>query len=119
MDGLMYVFVAGIFGLLFGMLVMHLLQQKNAGSSDVKAVKEKLDNYQQQVESHFAKTADLIDNLTDSYKEVFQHLSESAEKLLTDEQIKNQLINRKSREVTIKYLKSSQDDEDENTPDAV
>jgi hypothetical protein len=119
MDGLVYILVAGIFGLVFGMSVMYLIQKKNAGGSDVKAVQEKLDNYQQQVEHHFAKTADLIDNLTDSYKEVFQHLSESAEKLLTDEQIKNQLINRKSREVTIKYLKSSVTDDDENSPDAV
>ena len=39
---------------------------------------------QQDVENHFARTADLIDNLTNSYKEVFDHLSESAEHLLTE-----------------------------------
>jgi len=58
----------------------------------------------------------LIDNLTDSYQAVFSHLSESAEDLLTDEQIRNQLINRRSREVTIKYLKSGEDEDSHNPP---
>ncbi len=79
-------------------------------------MQEKLDNYQAEVESHFSKTADLIDHLTDSYQKVFEHLSDSAEDLLTDEQIQNQLINRKSREVTIKYLKNN-DQQAENPPE--
>ena len=73
-----------------------------------KAAEEKLQDYRQEVEQHFAKTADLIDHLTDSYKDVFSHLSESAEHLLTEEQIKNQLLNRKAREVTLKYLKGDE-----------
>jgi uncharacterized membrane-anchored protein YhcB (DUF1043 family) len=118
MNGMIYVLTAGVIGLLLGMLVMYLLQKKSSPNNDAQAVQEKLDEYQQQVEGHFAKTADLIDNLTESYKEVFEHLSDSAESLLTEEQIKNQLINRKSREVTIKYLKGGEDDE-QNPPDSV
>ncbi|TDR22676.1 YhcB family protein [Marinicella litoralis] len=118
MDGLIYILVAGVVGLLIGMVVMHLLHKKTTSDTGVKAVQEKLDKYQLEVESHFSKTADLIDNLTDSYKEVFEHLSDSAESLLTDEQIQNQLINRKSREVTIKYLKSS-DEAKQSPPDSV
>lgn len=118
MNGLIYILVAGVVGLLGGMLVMHLMHKKTAENTDVKAVQEKLDKYQVEVENHFSKTADLIDNLTDSYKQVFEHLSDSAENLLTDDQIQNQLINRKSREVTIKYLKSS-DQEQQNPPDSV
>ncbi len=118
MNGMVYIMVGGIFGLLLGMLIMYLLQKKNLQNSDAHAVQEKLDAYQEQVEGHFAKTADLIDNLTESYKAVFEHLSDSAESLLTEEQIKNQLVNRKSREVTIKYLKGGEQNE-ENTPDSV
>ncbi|MCB1583458.1 MAG: DUF1043 family protein [Xanthomonadales bacterium] len=117
MNGMVYIMIGGILGLLLGMLIMYLLQKKGAHYEDTRAVQEKLDAYQEQVEGHFAKTADLIDNLTESYKAVFEHLSDSAESLLTEEQIKNQLANRKSREVTIKYLKGSQQSED--TPDSV
>lgn len=118
MNGMVYIMVGGIFGLLLGMLIMYLLQKQGNQNSDTKAVQEKLDAYQEQVEGHFAKTADLIDNLTESYKAVFEHLSDSAESLLTEEQIKNQLVNRKSREVTIKYLKGG-DQNEKDTPDSV
>ncbi len=118
MNGMIYIMVGGVFGLLLGMLIMYLLQKQSAGHSDARTVQEKLDAYQEQVEGHFAKTADLIDNLTESYKAVFEHLSDSAETLLTEEQIKNQLANRKSREVTIKYLKGSELNQ-EDTPDSV
>ena len=108
MDGILNMVMAGIVGLVIGGLFMYFAQADKQSETSVKAVEKKLENYQQDVETHFAKTADLIDNLTGSYQEVFEHLSESAEKLLTEEQIKNQLNNRKSREVTIKYLKSTE-----------
>ena len=121
MDEILNMVMAGVVGLVIGGLFIYFMQaSKNSGNS-VKAVEEKLESYQHDVETHFAKTADLIDNLTSSYQEVFEHLSESAEKLLTEEQIKNQLINRKSREVTIKYLKGSDalEEAQENPKDAV
>ena len=105
---------AGLLGWALGMAGMYLLNQRKGQQHSVKEMERRLDAYQHKVEDHFAKTADLIDNLTDSYQAVFKHLSESAEELLTDEQIRNQLINRRAREVTIKYLKS--DDENNINP---
>ncbi len=119
MEGTMGLIIAGIIGVVVGAVLMYVMKGKQPADQSVKAVEEKLNNYQQEVESHFAKTADLIDNLTNSYKEVFEHLSDSAESLLTEEQIKNQLINRKSREVTIKYLKSTSAEDEINPPDPV
>ena len=112
MDEILNMVMAGVVGLVIGGLFIHFAQRGKTPNNSVKAVEEKLENYQQDVEKHFAKTADLIDNLTSSYQEVFEHLSESAEQLLTEEQIKNQLLNRKSREVTIKYLKGTEASED-------
>ncbi len=107
MDQVLNLVMAGVVGLVIGGLFMYFFSSDKKSETSVKAVEDKLENYQQDVEAHFAKTADLIDNLTGSYQEVFEHLSASAEKLLTKEQIQNQLVNRKSREVTIKYLKNS------------
>jgi len=104
--------LAGLVGLVIGGVFMYFALRKKAPNQSVKAVEEQLHQYQQDVEAHFAKTADLIDNLTHSYKEVFEHLSESAETLLTEEQIKEQLLNRKAREVTIKDLKNNEDTAD-------
>lgn len=112
MDEFLNMVLAGVVGLVIGGLIMYFARAGKASDHSAKALEKKLENYQQDVEAHFSKTADLIDNLTNSYQEVFEHLSESAEKLLTEEQIKNQLMNRKSREVTIKYLKGSEATED-------
>ena len=111
MDDILNMVMAGVAGVVAGGLFMYFANKGENSSASIKEVEEKLHDYQQDVEAHFSKTADLIDNLTNSYKDVFEHLSDSAENLLTEEQIKNQLINRKSREVTIKYLKSTVDDE--------
>lgn len=99
---------AGVLGLALGIAAMYLINRRQGARSSVKQVEQRLNEYQKQVENHFSKTADLIDNLTESYQAVFSHLADSAEDLLTDEQIRNQLINRRSREVTIKYLKSDE-----------
>lgn len=114
MDGILNMVMAGAIGLIIGGLFMFFAIKGNSNNNSVKEVEQKLENYQNEVEVHFAKTADLIDNLTNSYKDVFEHLSESAEKLLTEEQIQKQLINRRSREVTIKYLKGTEDEETQN-----
>lgn len=106
---------ATLLGTALGIAGMYLVSQRKGKQTSVKEMERRLDDYQHKVEDHFAKTADLIDNLTDSYQAVFTHLSESAEDLLTDEQIRNQLINRRSREVTIKYLKSGEEDDNITT----
>jgi len=108
METLLTVVVSLLVGVVIGFLASSWHHRKNNGGVQAKAAEEKLQDYRQEVEQHFAKTADLIDHLTDSYKDVFSHLSESAEHLLTEEQIKNQLLNRKAREVTLKYLKGDE-----------
>lgn len=107
---------AALLGCALGMAGMYLVSQRKGQQHSVKEMEQRLDDYQHKVEEHFTKTADLIDNLTDSYQAVFTHLSESAEDLLTDEQIRQQLINRRAREVTIKYLKSNEEDVPHNNP---
>ncbi len=41
-----------------------------------------LKNYQQEVSEHYVKTAKLVDDLTESYREVHNHLAEGAATLL-------------------------------------
>lgn len=109
------IIAAIILGCALGMAVMFFWNRKQGTQNSVKQVEQRLNDYQNKVENHFSKTADLIDSLTESYQAVFTHLADSAEDLLSDEQIRNQLINRRAREVTIKYLKGSDHEDDEVT----
>lgn len=44
---------------------------------------DELKKYQQDVTEHFAHTSELVNNLTQSYREVYEHLANSALKLTT------------------------------------
>ena len=112
----MNMMLAGLIGFCLGALVMFFIMHHGQANSKNEDVEQKLKDYQGSVEQHFAKTADLIDHLTDSYKQVFEHLSDSAEDLLTDEQIQRQLMNRKSREVTLSYLTSNDEEDNDDKP---
>ncbi|MCF6300586.1 MAG: DUF1043 family protein, partial [Proteobacteria bacterium] len=105
MENIVDFILIGSAGLVIGLIAMYLIMKTKGQAGSVEQVEKKLVDYQQNVESHFEKTADLIDDLTDSYKKVFNHLNESAQNLLSDEQIQNQLLNRKDRQVTLSYLK--------------
>ena len=48
---------------------------------NLRDAKEEMQSYQSDVTYHFEKTATLVNQLTNSYKEVYEHLATSSEKL--------------------------------------
>ena len=56
----------------------------------LQALQEEHGEYKQQVQSHFTTTAALFHNLTDSYRDVYNHLATGASKLCPDD-VSNQL----------------------------
>ena len=59
---------------------------------DYRDLQERFDSYQREVVTHFNTTASLVKKLTQSYQDVQEHLSESAERLALDEQTKQRLL---------------------------
>ena len=110
-DQIFYLFSALLLGLVVGALIMYFATGSNKDSEQTIAKLEKeLENYQQDVVDHFEQTADLVDGMTKSYKKVFDHLGKSARKLMTEEQIQEQLESRRGNKVTLEYLTESSDD---------
>lgn len=66
-------------------------KQNRELESRVKQAEDKLKEYQQDVTEHFAETSQLVNSLTQSYKEVHEYLADSALKL-TNPDISRQLI---------------------------
>ncbi|MDO4643250.1 MAG: DUF1043 family protein [Cardiobacteriaceae bacterium] len=88
---------------------------------ECEALKKSFADYRNNVSNHFAKTADAVDQLTDSYKNVFNHLSEGAQSLMDKEALQLQLEKRQGKSVTLSYLVQAQettDKENENKIDA-
>lgn len=102
---------AAIIGFVVGALVIWVIMRLGKGGTSKSALqksyndlKKAHEDYQQQVNAHFAKTADAIDNLTQSYKAVFSHLSEGAQQLMDKETLQKEIAKRQGKTVTLTYL---------------
>ncbi len=98
--------VALLVGLLIGVAI-----GKHSPSGESKKARKELEDYKAAVSEHFGKTADLVDNLTNSYRDVFEHLGASARELLSEEDVKRHLQSRANKAVTLTYLADKANDE--------
>ncbi len=99
--------LAIIITFLFALIVGYFIGKskgKSTTAQELEKVEQEFKHYKETVSCHFGKTADLIDNLTHCYKEVFDHLSSSAKELLTDEQLNQHIQSRENKTVTLTYL---------------
>ena len=87
------IYLAAITCLAVGVVVGVLFASKlNVGSSrvqelesQVRTLKENHNEYRDSVSDHFSMTAELVQHMTESYKEVYQHLASGAQDLCSTE----------------------------------
>ena len=91
--------IIALLSLLIGLIIGGALGSAFSGKSkehrllteELKQKKDELNTYQQNVTEHFIKTSELVNNMTQSYKEVHQHLAASA-MTLTNPEVSKKLI---------------------------
>ena len=90
------VFVVGsILGFAFFTLRYRNSRRLKKLQEELDAKTEELEVYREDVSEHFLRTAELVDNLTQSYKAVYDHLEGGAYQLVGDEKFRKQLEQRK------------------------
>src|SRR5690625_3496983 len=70
----------------------------------VKELEAQLDEYQREVSDHFVETATLVNNLTRSYKAVYDHLESGAYRLVGEEALQKRLKDVESKPILIEPL---------------
>lgn len=83
------VITAGVAATVAGTIIGYLIAKKTGASQQAQAqLEQQLDklqkqqqNYQSEVSEHFVETAQLFNQLTNSYRDVHNHLAEGAQKL--------------------------------------
>ncbi len=82
-------------GCVVGIVIAPLLHPQEKQNRDLEQrlqkTEDKMANYQQEVSEHFAQTSQLVNSLTQSYKDVHEYLANSALKLTTPD-ISRQLL---------------------------
>lgn len=112
--------IVGVAALLIGFFIGKNVSDPASDDSALEKAQKELEDYKASVSEHFGKTADLVDNLTNSYKEVFDHLGNSARTLMTEEEVNRHLKSRADKAVTLTYItetvidKASENNHSEN-----
>ena len=86
---------AFLIGGLLGSLLYHILISSKYRSGKVAEQLDELQrefvDYKEKVSDHFTSTAHLINKMTETYKDVHEHMANGAESLCEDEQVKRQM----------------------------
>jgi uncharacterized membrane-anchored protein YhcB (DUF1043 family) len=106
--------IALLAGALIGVLVYRLLspsvKQADKIKTELDAARKELGSYKASVNKHFDKTSELVNDLTQNYVKVYQHLAEGAQ-TLGDSKTFNNLLEQHQGKISIAV------DEEKNAPD--
>ncbi len=76
------------FGLVAGIAGSYLISRKQQRveelASQLSSAQQQLDGYREQVGQHFLKTSDLVQKMTSSYRDIYEHLANGSQTLCAD-----------------------------------
>ncbi len=97
--------IAVLVGLLIGAVGAWIwLKSRGSKVGSVDQLKEENARFREEVNEHFVQTAELINQLTDSYKAVFDHLNEGAGKLVDTNTLRERMPRVTDQEVRLKHI---------------
>ena len=95
-----------VIGTLLGRTLSGATKQRRTLTDELRKKDDELKTYQHKVTEHFITTSELVNNLTHSYKEVHQHLADSA-MTLTNPEVSNKLLEAGSGSLGITHTADS------------
>jgi len=98
---LYWIIGAGLAGLASGALITWLISRKTMKSKPYRELEQQHTELRDNVTEHFVKTASLVNQMTDSYKAVFEQLQEGASQLLDEETLRQRLAHDEDDEVRL------------------
>ena len=105
--------IAVLIGLLIGGAGVWIwLRGRSSGGGSVEALQKENAQFREEVNEHFVQTAELINRLTDSYKAVFDHLSEGADRLVDKETVRERMPRVTAQEVRLKHIGAPRDEQE-------
>lgn len=83
-----YALIGLVVGLIIGAIAMRFgnskLRQQQALQYELEKSKKELVEYREELVSHFARSAELLDNMANDYRQLYQHMAKSSSNLLPD-----------------------------------
>lgn len=84
---LLLVVIAAIVGFVIGKVTSANAGDNNAEKAKTQQLEAELAQYKQDVEQHFATSAQLLGNMAQEYSNVYKHMAQAQESLLPDSEV--------------------------------
>jgi uncharacterized membrane-anchored protein YhcB (DUF1043 family) len=97
-------FVTTAVGLAIGIGVGFLIARRASSGKNAAQLAQEHQQYRQDVAQHFARTAELVNGMTDSYKAVFDHLQGGARELMDEDTLRRTLADQSDEVITLNRL---------------
>ena len=83
-----YALIGLVVGIVIGAVAMRFgnrkLRQQQSVQYELEKNKAELEEYREELVSHFARSAELLDNMADDYRQLYQHMAKSSSNLLPE-----------------------------------
>ncbi|NGE23888.1 DUF1043 family protein, partial [Klebsiella pneumoniae] len=83
-----YALIGLAVGLIIGALAVRLgsskFREQEAMKRDLEKNKAELEEYRKELVSHFARSAELLDNMAKDYRQLYQHMAKSSSELMPE-----------------------------------
>ncbi|MDZ7789326.1 MAG: DUF1043 family protein [Xanthomonadales bacterium] len=109
MSTIAWAIIGAIAGGALGAVAVWFFAVRRAGPMSVNEMKKENERFREEVNAHFVQTAELINELTDSYKRVFDHLSDGAERLVDNEALRERMPQVGRHEVRLRHIGAPRD----------
>lgn len=107
MEIVTWLIVGLVVGGAIGALATWYISRARGGAVSVMQLKKENEQFRNEVTEHFVETGRLINQMTDSYKQVFDHLSSGAEKLVDNKRLAERLPPTSGQEVKLSQFGAS------------
>lgn len=101
--------IIGLVGIIVGVGVAWLIFSRQTHEPTVGQLKADNERFREEVNAHFVRSAQLINELTDSYKKVFDHLSDGADRLVDKKAVRERMPQVGQQEVRLRHIGSPSD----------
>lgn len=109
MEEITWIIIGLVAGAAIGAGAVWLFAVRRAGPTSVTEMKKENERFREEVNAHFVQTAELINELTDSYKKVFDHLSDGAERLVDKDAVRERMPQVGRHEVRLRHIGAPRD----------
>lgn len=116
MEAITWIIVGLIAGAAIGAGAVWLFAVRRAGPMSVGEMKKENERFREEVNAHFVQSAELINELTDSYKKVFDHLSDGAERLVDKDAVRERMPQVGRQEVRLRHIGAPKDHQPSGQP---